>query len=123
VYGPRGEDGRPVPLWDPKTGNIDRKVAEHWKRYDLRMVLEKDWDTLGPKLRGKLHIWVGEADDFFLNNAVHRLESFLARADPPYGGTIAYGPGKGHCWMGVGERTMMEQMAAALREAGGGGAR
>jgi hypothetical protein len=114
AYGPRGADGRPVPLWDPRTGRIDRKVAEHWKNYDLRLILERDWRTLGPRLRGKLHIWVGEADDFFLNNAVHRLDAFLSKADPPYGGSIVYGPGQGHCWMDLSPRAMMEQMAAAV---------
>ncbi len=113
TYGPKGADGRPVPLWDPKTGAIDRAVAEHWKKYDLRMILERDWATLGPKLRGKIHVWVGESDDYFLNEAVHRLDAFLSRAEPPYGGSIAYGPGEGHCWMGIDEAEMMEQMARA----------
>ena len=80
TYGARGPNGRPVPLWDPMTGAIDHKAAEHWKSYDLRRVLEANWAELGPKLRGKLHIWVGEADDYFLNNAVHRARQFpLAR--------------------------------------------
>ncbi|HEX8200116.1 MAG TPA: alpha/beta hydrolase-fold protein, partial [Isosphaeraceae bacterium] len=73
VYGPRGPDGRPAAAWDPATGAIDPAVVAHWARYDLRRVLQDGWATLGPKLRGKLHIWVGEADDYFLNNAVHRL--------------------------------------------------
>ena len=81
TYGPRGADGRPVPLWDPISGKIDHKTAEHWKAYDLRRVLEERWAELGPKLKGKLHIWIGEADDYFLNNAVHRLDEFLSR--PP----------------------------------------
>ncbi len=82
TYGARGADGRPVPLWDPKTGVIDHKAAEHWKKYDLRRVLEANWAEIGPKLKGKLHIWVGEADDYFLNNAVHRLDNFLRRPSP-----------------------------------------
>lgn len=114
TYGPRGPDGRPVPLWDPQSGAIDRSVLDHWSRYDLRRVLEADWATLGPKLRGKLHIWVGEADNFFLEDAVHRLDAFLSTADPPFEGTIAYGDGQGHCWMGITEAEMMEQMAAAV---------
>src|SRR5262249_40093658 len=84
VYGPRGPDGRPVPLWDPKTGRIDRAAAAHWKAYDLRRILEERWPELGPRLEGKLHIWVGEADDYFLNNAVHRLDRFLSPPPPPY---------------------------------------
>jgi hypothetical protein len=111
TYGARGADGRPVPLWDPATGRIDPAAVEHWKAYDLRRVLEDRWDELGPKLKGKLHIWVGEADDYFLNNAVHRLDSFLSRAEPAYEGSITYGPGQGHGWLGISEREMMQQMA------------
>jgi Putative esterase len=117
TYGPRGSDGRPAPLWDAKTGKINRDLVEHWKKYDLRMVLEQNWKTLGSKLRGKLTIWVGEADDYFLNNAVHMLDGFLAKADPPYEGRIIYGPGKGHGWMALSEREMMDQMAAAIEKA------
>ena len=119
TYGPRGADGRPVPLWDPRTGAINHAAAEHWKAYDLRRVLEENWPVLGPKLRGKLHIWVGEADDFFLNNAVHQLDEFLSRATPAYEGSITYGPGQGHCWMGISEREMMKQMALRMEAAEG----
>ena len=117
VYGSRGADGRPALLWDPKTGKINRELVEHWKKYDLRMVLEQNWKTLGPKLRGKLTIWVGEADDYFLNNAVHLLDEFLSKADPPYQGKIVYGPGKGHGWMALSEREITDQMAAAIEKA------
>ena len=117
TYGDRGPDGRPVPLWDPATGKIDRAAAGHWKAYDLRMVLERRWAELGPKLRGKIHIWVGEADDYFLNNAVHRLDAFLSRAVPAYEGSITYGPGQGHCWQGISEREMMRQMARRVAAA------
>jgi S-formylglutathione hydrolase FrmB len=114
TFGPRGEDGRPKALWDPKTGKIDRSVVEHWKKYDLRLVLQQNWPTLGPKLRGKLRIWVGEADDYFLNNAVHLLDAFLRKANPPYEGKITYGPGGGHGWQGISRRQMLDEMAAAV---------
>jgi hypothetical protein len=117
VYGPRGGDGRPVPLWDPKTGRINREVIEHWKRYDLRMVLEQNWKTLGPKLRGKIHVWVGEADEYYLNNAVHLLDQFLSKADPPYEGKITYGAGKGHGWDPMTELEMVKEMGAAIERA------
>lgn len=114
VYGPRGADGHPVPLWDPRSGRIDHKVAEQWKKYDLRLVMEKNWKTLGPKLRGKLHISVGDADSFFLNNAVHLLDEFLTHADPPYEGRIRYGPGKGHGWSDIGLEEQLKEMDAAM---------
>ncbi len=113
TYGPKGKDGKPVPLWDPKTGAIDRSVVEHWKGYDLRRHLEANWKTIGPKLAGKMHIYVGESDDFFLNNAVHMLEASLSRVSPPFQGVIRYGPGQGHCWCEISDDEMMRQMAKA----------
>ena len=88
------------------------RCMEHWKKYDLRLVLEQNWAALGPKLRGKIHIWVGEADNYFLNNAVHLLEDSLKKLSPPYEWYIVYGPGKGHCWKGATEKEIIEQMAA-----------
>jgi S-formylglutathione hydrolase FrmB len=118
TYGARGADGLPIPLWDPKTGVIDHKAAEHWKKYDLRRVLEANWAELGPKLKGKLHIWVGEADDYFLNNAVHRLDNFLSQAEPRFEGSIRYGRGEGHCWIGISQKAMMKQMVERLSAGG-----
>lgn len=114
AYGPRGGDGRPLPLWDPKTGVIDKSVVEHWKKYDLRLVLEQNWATLGPKLRGKIHISVGEADNYYLNNAVHLIGDFFKKANPPAEARISYGPGKGHCWNSLSEAQMMSEMATAV---------
>jgi hypothetical protein len=113
VFGPRGEDGLPRPLWDGRTGKIDRAVLEHWQKYDLRLVLKKDWPTLGPKLRGKIHIWVGEADDYFLNNAVHLLDDFLSRARPAYEGKITFLSRRGHDRFQT-DKEMMDEMAAAI---------
>jgi hypothetical protein len=114
AFGPRGDDGYPKPLWDGKTGKIDRSVLEHWKKYDLRLTLEQNWKTLGPKLRGKLHIWVGDADDFFLNNAVHLLDDFLSKAQPPYEGKITFGPRGGHGFRILTNQQLLSEMAAAV---------
>jgi S-formylglutathione hydrolase FrmB len=113
AFGPRGANGLPVPLWDVESGAINRAVAEQWKKYDLRLVLEKNWKTLGPKLRGKIHIAAGEADQYFLNNAVHLLEESLSRADPPFEGKITYGPGKTHGWTNLSLRQMLGEMEAS----------
>ena len=104
-------------LWDGKTGAIDKSVFEHWEKYDLRLVLERNWKTLGPKLAGgKVHIWVGDADDYSLNNAVHRLKSSLAqRTDPKFDGTILIEMRKPHTSGGWTEKQMLDEMAARLR--------
>jgi hypothetical protein len=114
VFSPRGEDGLPVPAWDGRTGKIDRKVIEHWQKYDLRLHLEKNAAVLAPKLRGKLRIWVGDADEYFLNNAVELLDVFFRKAKPPFGAKITFRKGAGHDWRGLSEKEMMEEMAAAI---------
>ncbi len=37
LYSPKGDDGLPKPLFDPITGKIDWDVADHWKKYDLKL--------------------------------------------------------------------------------------
>ncbi|MHB1192118.1 MAG: alpha/beta hydrolase-fold protein [Longimicrobiales bacterium] len=102
VFSPVGEDGYPKPIWDKRSGEIDPEVAAYWRdHYDLRYILERDWKTLGPKLRGKLHIYVGDMDNYYLNNAVYLMEDFLEGTDdPPYGGLVEYGDRFEHCWSG-----------------------
>ncbi len=102
VFGPVGDDGYPKPIFDKQTGVIDRSVAAYWKEhYDLSAILQRDWATLGPKLKGKLRVYVGSADTYFLNNAVYYLEDFLKTTkDPYYEGEVKYGERAEHCWNG-----------------------
>ena len=81
VFGPVGDDGYYKPLYDKVTGAIDPEVATYWRdHYDLRYILQRDWATLGPKLRGKIHITSGTMDNGYLNNAVYQMEEFLGHA-------------------------------------------
>ena len=102
VFGPVADDGYPRPIFDKETGDIDRAVAAYWKEhYDLSAIMQRDWSTLGPKLQGKLHIYVGSADTYFLTDAVYYLEDFLkATKNPPYDGEVKYGDRAEHCWNG-----------------------
>lgn len=102
TYSPQGDDGYPVRLWDKMTGDIDHKVAEYWKEnFDLRYILERDWDKLGNNLRGKIHIYCGDMDNYYLNNAVYLMEDFLENTtEPYYEGEVTYGDKAEHCWNG-----------------------
>lgn len=102
VYSPVGVDGYPKPIWNKLTGEIDHSVAAYWREhYDLGHILKRDWAKLGPKLEGKLHIYVGEADNYFLNNAVYLVEDFLKTTkNPHYNGEVDYEPRAEHCWNG-----------------------
>jgi hypothetical protein len=102
VYSPQGEDGYPKRIFDKLTGEIDKSVAEYWKEnYDLRYILERDWKTLGPKLQGKIHLYCGDMDNYYLNNAVYLMEDFLKKTNNPfYKGEVDYGDRAEHCWNG-----------------------
>jgi len=106
LFGPVSEDGYPKHLWDKMTGEIDASVAEYMREnWDLRYILERDWKTLGPKLKGKIHIYCGDMDNSYLNNAVYLMEEFLeSTTDPYYDGVVEYGDGAGHCWNGDHDR-------------------
>jgi hypothetical protein len=106
VFSPVGSDGYPQPIFDKDTGVIDHKTAEYWRdHYDLNAKLQREWSTVGPKLQGKLHIYVGYDDSYFLNNAVYLMEDFLKQTGTPghgvpYEGEVKYGPKAEHCWNG-----------------------
>ena len=102
VYGPVGSDGYPQTIFNKETGEIDPATAAYWKEhYDLSAILQKNWVTLGPKLAGKIHVYVGSADTYFLNDAVYYLEDVLnAATNPAYGGEVKYGDRAEHCWNG-----------------------
>jgi hypothetical protein len=102
VFSPVGEDGYPKRIFDKRTGEIDHEVAKYWKEhYDLSAIMQRDWKTIGPKLAGKLHLYVGEADTFYLDRAVHLLKDFLdMTTDPYYHGSFEFGMRKPHCYPG-----------------------
>lgn len=106
VYSPVGADGYPKPIFDKETGAIDHDTAAYWHdHYDLNAMLQRDWATLGPKLQGKLHLYVGSDDTYFLNDAVYLMEDFLKTTGTPghgvpYDGEVKYGPRAEHCWNG-----------------------
>jgi hypothetical protein len=101
VFSPVGGDGYPARIWDKTSGVIDVKVAQYWRdHFDIGHILRRDWSKLGPKLRGKLTINVGLSDNFFLNDAVYRVDDFLKTADPPADASIDYGARDEHCWSG-----------------------
>jgi S-formylglutathione hydrolase FrmB len=94
VFSPRGEDGLPRPMWDRRTGAIDHAVAETWKKYDIRLQLEQNWATVGPQLAGKLHVFTGAEDTFFLEGAVRNLKATLEKLGSD--AVVEILPGKNH---------------------------
>jgi len=95
VFSPRGADGKPVPLFDRATGQIDPAVAAYWRdHFDVAHIVTRDAARLKPDLAGKLHLTVGTADTFYLDGPAHRLEAAMKAAGIP--ATFTYLPGKTH---------------------------
>jgi S-formylglutathione hydrolase FrmB len=114
VYGPIGKDGYFEPLFDKRTGVINRKVAEYWRgHYDLLHYLTRNWTAVGPKLVDKLHIYTGDMDTYLLNNSTRELEAWMkTTTNPHYPGFFMYGDGKPHCWSGpVTQGERLKEMA------------
>ncbi len=102
VYSPVAADGYPRPIWDKRTGVIDSTVAAYWKEnYDLSYIMKRDWAKIGNKLKGKVHIYCGDMDNYYLNNTVYLTEEMLKALDnPTYDGEVDYGDRAEHCWNG-----------------------
>ncbi len=99
LYGPKGKDGLPELLFDPQTGEMNPNVLDHWKQYDLRLKVENNWETLGPKLQGKLWVWMGDMDNFYLNPAMRSFDEMLKKqTNPTSDAEINFTPMQGHCW-------------------------
>ena len=101
VFGPVGADGYPKPIFDKVTGDIDPTVAAYWREhYDLSNIIARDWVTLAAKLKGKIHLYVGSGDNYYLTDSVYFAQERLESLEPKYDGTVAYGDRAEHCWNG-----------------------
>ncbi len=115
TYGPVAVDGYPAPIWNDNTGAIDHHVAEYWREhgYDLRDYLARNWTRIGPELQGKIHVYCGDMDNYYLNLAVYLLEEDLTSVkEPAYGGSFEYGrPLKQHGWQPMSTADLVRRMA------------
>ncbi len=102
VYSPVGKDGYPERIFDKYTGKINKNVAAYWKEnYDLAHIIKRDWPKIGGKLKGKIHIYVGDMDNYYLNNAVYSAEDMIKKLEnPTCNCEVDYGDRAEHCWNG-----------------------
>jgi len=114
TYSPRGTQGEPLAIWDPRTGQINPKIATEWKRFDLRHLLEQHWPVVGTKLRGKIRLWMGDADTYFLDTSARYLDDFLRSAQPPAEARIEFGPRQPHGWMPRPWSELLPEMQSAV---------
>jgi hypothetical protein len=102
VYSPVGKDGYPKPIFNKLTGAIDKEVAAFWREnYDLSYIIKRDWAKHGKDWEGKIKVYCGDMDNYYLNNAVYLIEDILKATENPYfKGEVDYGDRAEHCWNG-----------------------
>lgn len=106
---PKGKDGFPKPLFDPQTGDIDKEVAEYWKKYDFKIYAKNNWTELGPKLQGKIYIWMGDMDNFYLNPATRAFNDYIKTTqNPKSDAVIEFTPMAGHCTEYSNKRVLLQ---------------
>jgi hypothetical protein len=86
--------------------------------YDLRDYAEKNWARIGPLVAGKIHVYCGDMDNYYLNVAVDEMEVFLkATTNPPAQAEFEYGrPFKGHGWSPFTQAELVRSMAEFARQ-------
>jgi hypothetical protein len=116
VFSPRGPDGRPLQMFNRTTGAVDPQVIKYWgDHYDIARRIEANWTMLAPDLRGKIHLFVGTDDTFYLDGAAHRLQSLLDRLNGQAHFTFI--PGRTHFdlyWKGDDHNALFDQIAAEM---------
>ncbi|MDR0397431.1 MAG: esterase family protein [Oscillospiraceae bacterium] len=115
VYSPLREDGYPAHVWDPLTGEIDDEVVAYWsEHYDLARILRDNWEELGPKLVGKLHLRGGDMDNYYLNLAQYMLGDWLeTTTEPYYDGYSKTFPRTGHSG-NISNQDLLEEIATHM---------
>jgi enterochelin esterase-like enzyme len=116
LYSPKGKDGLPKPVFDPVNGAIDKQVAEHWKKHDLLLYTKANWAELGPKVNGKINIWMGDMDNYYLNNAMRDFDEYLkSTTNPKSDALIEFSPMKQHC-QNYSHKYVLEEIQKRVKE-------
>lgn len=110
TFSERGEDGGPKRLFDRATGAVDTEVARSWEPFDIRLVLERNWATLGPKLAGRVHVYAGSMDSFYLEGAVRLLAESLDGLGSD--AEVVMVEGMGHSTYPAGVRKMFQALTS-----------
>jgi len=115
LFSSKGANGLPMKIFDGKSGKINKSIARYWQNYDLLHYLRQNWSRIGPRLQGKIYIWMGDMDNYYLNNAMHAFDIFLKQTKHPVSDArIEFSPMQGHCAQ-YGHRRVLQQIAGRLK--------
>lgn len=95
VFSPRSKSGAPMPMFDRVTGDVNPTVVSYWHdHYDLAHLVEKEWPERAKLLKGRIHLFVGTADTFYLDGSAHLFDARLQKLGAE--AHFTYIPGRSH---------------------------
>jgi hypothetical protein len=118
TFSPPNEDGTPRRVFDVETGVIDHEAAQAWRPYDISHQLLTRWDELRPRLLGKIHVYAGSVDTFYLEGAVERFQELAAKAGMLDDMVVEVIPGMAHSQHQPGFQAMAATIAERWSQAG-----
>lgn len=116
VFSPALEDGTPARVFDLETGAVDADVAETWRRYDIDDKLRREWTEKEESLSGKLRVYGGAMDNFYLGEAVGMLKTTMEELGAE--AEIEVIEGMPHTFYWDGDREMWETIARRWESTG-----
>jgi putative esterase len=112
TFSPPGPDGEPRRVFDVETGVIDHAAAAAWRPYDISNTLLTRWTELRPRLAGKIHVFAGEVDTFYLEGAVERFRALAGEHGLLEDMQIEVVPGMPHMLHAPGQAAMERAIQA-----------
>jgi len=89
---------------------MDHGVATRWEKYDIRLNIERNWKALAPKLAGKLYVYMGAEDNFYLEGATILLKQSLKNLGSD--AVVEIFPGRDHG--SLMDKALRERIAAEM---------
>jgi len=99
VFGIQGYNNYPLEPWDKVTGEIYPEAVEYWKPFDLSNYVVTNFNSsrnLGAALAGRIFVYVGTWDNYFLNEGVMEFQKRTDAAGGPGWANITILPEKPH---------------------------
>lgn len=99
VFGVQGYNNYPLEPWDKITGEIYPEAVEYWKPFDLSNYITSNWNTsknLGKALAGRVYVYVGSWDNYYLNEGVMEFQKRTDAVGGPGWANVTILPEKPH---------------------------
>lgn len=82
VFSPLDVYGSPIQMWTRDSGTVIPQTVKYWIEYDINRLIERRWETTQGDLKGKINVFMGVLDNFYLEGGCEQIKTTLAKLDP-----------------------------------------